>query len=51
MFDLLPLAECFFFIIYIMYSVPLKTLRFMSFAQDNNKSLLSSGRFVEEPEN
>lgn len=31
-FDLVPFLECLFFVLYIMYSVPLKHLRFMSFA-------------------
>lgn len=40
-FDLLPCAECIFFILYIMFSVPLKHLHFMSFAENRAKSLLT----------
>lgn len=49
-FDLLPTAECLFFIVYIMVSIPLKHLKFMSLADDRSLSLLSSGKYVEEPE-
>jgi len=41
LFDLLPFFECSFFILYIMYSVPLKHLRFMSIV-DSEKSLIGS---------